>query len=68
MKYGGITLLRKRIEYLKNVDLPSLDRSREAWKPHEQVFKDKLAELDYMEILLQELLMEREHKKKKKKS
>jgi len=66
VRAGGITLLRKRIAYLKNTDLPSLDKSREAWEPHKQAFKDKLAELDRMELLVEELVKERVEKRESK--
>ncbi len=59
MKGLGITLLRKRIDWLKEHDLPDFDRSRESYPPHDQVFKDKLAELDRMEKQLEEKLKKR---------
>jgi len=63
----GIPLLRKRIWYLKTKDLPYLDRSRETFEPDRQIFKDRLAELDRLEIRLEELLAEKEKIKGPKK-
>lgn len=62
MKYGGLTLLRKRIEYLK-YELVQLDKTRALSELDNQMFKDKLAEVDRMEIWVLELEMERAHKK-----
>jgi len=62
VKYGGLTLLRKRIEYLK-YELVQLDKTRALSELDNQMFKDKLAEVDRMEIWVLELEMERAHKK-----